>query len=660
MSTVTQGKPSRNTKIQNVPRELRDAHCWGAWSFVGSDKVPLYKVNEPKKWKRLVEVTDVHHLAFVFDATMPWFSVDLDWKRTGAPTPEQQRIIAQAIKLGLYMEKSPSKLGVHLWGRADKTKWPRSPSGKLSALKRDELGIEMYASDRYFTVTGDSDKPFDNGLPDATQFALELFTKHKKKRDALPVQRDAPTLELVQQALVHLDPDCGYDEWLHVGQALHDWDDAFNLWDEWSAKSAKKYPGRDALVDKWASFTAGSGITIATLFDHARERGFDFKPDAAEEFSQVPQVVQEKFVRELVLLDASKIKPKKIDWVWQDYLALGTFHMIVGVQGDGKTVFTYGMIAALTGGRPFINGDKPTQTGRVLLIQGEEDPSTVIVPRLQAAGAMLKRVSIVSHAREHESKEEVHRAFSLQDDVNSTRIKLEEAEMLGDAIIAIVIDPITAYMAGKKKIDAFRDDEMRSMLMPWVRLINKHHVILIVVAHLNKTSGQRAVHRVAQSAAATAAARAVYLVSPANGVADFIEDPDLKIFVPAKYNLGKHPPAQLFGVDGYEHPQTGQSVGYVVSKGTSQVHADDVLSSKKSAERATPLRDKIWDCVSVGAGGLTRKQITEAVVSDFENHGFREAIQAMLNNGMLIDRRRKLYTPKQTDMSNSDGQDLIL
>jgi KaiC/GvpD/RAD55 family RecA-like ATPase len=439
------------------------------------------------------------------------------------------------------------------------------------------------------------------------------------------------------------------------------------MWDAWSAGSAEKYPGSGQLQNKWQSFTAGGGVTIGSLFDLAKAKGFTFKPDAIADFSdkKLPEEKKAKVppapaaARELVTYAASRVKVKKIDWVWQDYLARGTFHMIVGVQGDGKSVFCYGMIAALTGGRPFINGDKPAQTGRVLLIQGEEDPATIIVPRLQAAGADLQRVSIVSHAREREANEDVQRAFSLQDDVASTRILLEQAELMDDPIIAIVVDPITAYMAGKKKIDAFRDDEMRSMLMPWVRLINKYDVALIVVAHLNKTSGQRAVHRVAQSAAATAAARAVYLVGPANGVADFSEDPNLKIFVPAKYNLGKNPTAQLFTVDGYQHPITQQSVGFAVSKGIANVSADDVLSARKSIERVTPLRDRIWDCVNASGGdGMMRKQIADVLGAQMESAGFQSAIKIMLDQQLLIENKRKLFTPAQ--FSNRAGAELLI
>jgi hypothetical protein len=99
----------------------------------------------------------------------------------------------------------------------------------------------------------------------------------------------------VRSALAALDADCGYDEWLQVGMALCElgWavcvgtggiteDRGFELWDEWSSgglqgKQAKKYPGREALERKCASFERdykGRKITVGSIFHRARECGW--------------------------------------------------------------------------------------------------------------------------------------------------------------------------------------------------------------------------------------------------------------------------------------------------------------------------------------------------------------------------------------------------
>ena len=83
---------------------------------------------------------------------------------------------------------------------------------------------------------------------------------------------------VIEEVLPHIDPDCGYDEWLRVGAALHhqgegdmEWLDA---WDNWSAVSGKWVEGYCA--NKWSSFSekrsVGNGVlTLASLLKQTRD-----------------------------------------------------------------------------------------------------------------------------------------------------------------------------------------------------------------------------------------------------------------------------------------------------------------------------------------------------------------------------------------------------
>jgi hypothetical protein len=96
-------------------------------------------------------------------------------------------------------------------------------------------------------------------------------------------------------ALARIPADCGYDEWMRTGMALRDlgWsvcvetggiteDRGFELWNDWSSgalpgKNEKKYPGREALERKWASFGGdykGRKVTAGSIFHRAREYGW--------------------------------------------------------------------------------------------------------------------------------------------------------------------------------------------------------------------------------------------------------------------------------------------------------------------------------------------------------------------------------------------------
>lgn len=93
------------------------------------------------------------------------------------------------------------------------------------------------------------------------------------------------SLEDVKVALSYISPNCGREEWIQVGMALH-WlgeqtdttDQTFVLWDEWSQRTsiAGYYPGLREMRTQWQSFRTSKGIvvTIATLYHMATQRGW--------------------------------------------------------------------------------------------------------------------------------------------------------------------------------------------------------------------------------------------------------------------------------------------------------------------------------------------------------------------------------------------------
>lgn len=68
-----------------------------------------------------------------------------------------------------------------------------------------------------------------------------------------------------------------YDTWYQIGMTLKDkfGEAGFGLWDKWSQTCPQKYPlgGHVELRQKWDSFK-GTGLTIATLFYKALDRGY--------------------------------------------------------------------------------------------------------------------------------------------------------------------------------------------------------------------------------------------------------------------------------------------------------------------------------------------------------------------------------------------------
>lgn len=80
----------------------------------------------------------------------------------------------------------------------------------------------------------------------------------------------------ITSALEFLDPDMGYLDWLKIGMALHSTGaglEAFQLWDQWSAKGENYKSGECAY--RWGTFTRTGGTTIGTLFRLAQLAGWD-------------------------------------------------------------------------------------------------------------------------------------------------------------------------------------------------------------------------------------------------------------------------------------------------------------------------------------------------------------------------------------------------
>lgn len=98
--------------------------------------------------------------------------------------------------------------------------------------------------------------------------------------------RPAAKMSEVANALDRCDPDCDREQWIELGMAVHDAATAndcleigFDLWNTWSGKSESKYPGEREMLKQWASFKAKpDGITVATLFKHAIDRGWTPPP----------------------------------------------------------------------------------------------------------------------------------------------------------------------------------------------------------------------------------------------------------------------------------------------------------------------------------------------------------------------------------------------
>lgn len=162
---------------EGIPTELQDCPQWVGWDYRSRRgewaKVPLdpktgqwAKTNDPATWGTFQQALDywqqhpqIGGIGFVFAATDPFVGVDLDGCCVYDPQSRQSHVEdwAQQLvaELSSYAELSPSGTGIKVFvkgnlpsnGKKKRLEDVPQPAGKAPA-------IELYASHRYFTVTG--------------------------------------------------------------------------------------------------------------------------------------------------------------------------------------------------------------------------------------------------------------------------------------------------------------------------------------------------------------------------------------------------------------------------------------------------------------------------------------------------------------------------
>ncbi len=213
---------------------------------------------------------------------------------TGGPIPWQAAHI-QTTKSG----------GAHYAFRA-----PAWPCKNAPNLKHNETGIKLEGLDaraagKGYIATGEPyyrpthlGGPVIMAYPDALPPLpehLRPWVEHVENTSADRVEVSSEDAQAIREALAHINPGCGRDEWVSVGLALKsgfgDDPEGLTLFDEWSSGSlwqdgeppANYVP--EHIDHQWGSFKAEGGRTIATLYYRAMEGGW--KPPARLDLASI-------------------------------------------------------------------------------------------------------------------------------------------------------------------------------------------------------------------------------------------------------------------------------------------------------------------------------------------------------------------------------------
>jgi len=290
-------------QFQSIPADLKAIPRWVLWRNVQRTKPDGTKVwaklpistsgkaassTNPDTWSTYDDVAD-EMLMGAYDGIGLILGddvqgIDLDDCRdpaTGELTELAQEVLDNVDG---YAEVSPSGTGIKLFSKTN-----------LDATRtKKEVGVELYKDGRYFTVTGHRINGHD-ALPvfeqDLGWLVEKVWNEELQAMDPLSDAGERALMNykgpledwdldrVIDEILPYLDPNCGYDEWLRIGQVMHHQgegaDDWCEAWDKWSE------PGdtwaESVCAQKWDSFnlarSKGRGVlTLATLIRQTKSK----------------------------------------------------------------------------------------------------------------------------------------------------------------------------------------------------------------------------------------------------------------------------------------------------------------------------------------------------------------------------------------------------
>ena len=275
------------------------------------------------------------------------------------------------------------------------------------------------------------------------------------------------------------------------------------------------------------------------------------------------------------------VMAKPISWLWPGRIARGKLTILAGNPGLGKSQICASIAAIVTTGGQWPVDGSDCPLGSVIFVNAEDDPADTLRPRLEAAGADLRRVHIIDGVQlglNGNGKSSL-RQFNLAEHLDQLGDKLTQ---IGD-VAMVFIDPISAYLGGST--DSHKNSDVRALLAPLSDLAARHSAGILGVSHLSKAGSQQALMRVSGSLAFVAAARAAYLV------AEDIKDSARRLFLPLKNNIGPD----------------GDGLAFRIEVATVDSPAGSIQTSRIQWEReaATEKANDVLDVGQRGQGGLT-------------------------------------------------------
>ena len=226
----------------------------------------------------------------------------------------------------------------------------------------------------------------------------------------------------------------------------------------------------------------------------------------------------------LKLIHMDEIEATDTRWLWYPYIPYGKITIIQGDPGEGKTTLVLHLAAELTRGK-MIGSEEQQEPVTVIYQTAEDGLEDTIKPRLIAANADCSKVIVI---------DEREQCISMTDGRLEAAIQQTNAKL-------VILDPIQAYLGAA--VDMHRANEVRPIMSHLAGIAEKYGCAIVLIGHMNKSSGQKASYRGLGSIDFAAAARSVLIVARDN------ENPQVRVMIHAKSSLAPEGKPVAFELD---------------------------------------------------------------------------------------------------------------
>ena len=264
-----------------------------------------------------------------------------------------------------------------------------------------------------------------------------------------------------------------------------------------------------------------------------------------------------------ILTPMTAVEARKPSYLISPYLPRGMLAIMGGESGSGKTYLALSWAAAISNGQrlPFQRQTDPAPSpGYVYYFTQENDPNTVIRPRLDLLGANLDHILI-----QYQDGKTVYDPLTMND------LRLEEAAKEYPPVL-VIFDPIQSYLGDG--VDMNKAERVRPILDWLGDYAKRHDCTIVLVSHMSKpgVGNAAALDRLLGSSDFRNAARSIVIVGRDP------EDRETRVFAHGKNSIGEPGPSQKYHISGWG----------VTYDGPSDLTADDIIKQSATQTRNKP------------------------------------------------------------------------